>query len=280
MPRQDLTGQIFARLTVQEFSHTVVQGRQSYWKCSCSCGNHSIVTSGNLKSGAVKSCGCLKLEANSERHRDRAQAYEGLRFGLLVIESVESCEGGTKCRCICDCGKSTVKTLTLVVNGKIRSCGCLVTNGRKRQTPTREITGTPTHTSWLAMLSRCHNPNHHAYDRYGGKGITVCDRWKESSGFLNFFLDMGLRPDGKSIDRIDNNGNYTPENCRWATRSEQNRNRKTTPLYEYEGRMVSCAELSEISAFSRNTIRDRIKNLGWTAEQAINTPYLRNRSKS
>lgn len=92
--------------------------------------------------------------------------------------------------------------------------------------PTHAMTGTGTYRSWLAMRVRCTDPKHHAWKNYGGRGITVCDRWMES--FENFYADMGDRPSGRSLDRVDNDGNYEPGNCRWATRSEQARNKRRT----------------------------------------------------
>lgn len=146
----------------------------------------------------------------------------GVKFGLLtVVERAGSDRfGRTQWKCQCDCGRDAVVALFRMKSGHTKSCGCYkpgnVTHGKSR---------TPTYNSWLAMKQRCDYKGHAEYHRYGGRGITVCDRWKS---FENFIADMGERPAGMSIDRIDVDGNYEPGNCRWATTGEQMRNRRST----------------------------------------------------
>lgn len=134
----------------------------------------------------------------------------------------------------------------------------------------RRIGNTPEYKVWSAMRSRCNNPRHASWKHYGGRGITVCERW---SLFSNFIEDMGMRPSKKhSIDRIDNNGNYEPSNCRWATWKEQGRNRRDNKVITYRGENRPLSEWVEILGVDAKIVDSRINRLGWSTEEAFETP--------
>jgi len=162
-------------------------------------------------------------------------AFVGKRFGRVVVMHVfrrtDRKYHHTAAYCLCDCGNEKVIALYSLKSGNSSSCGCghhdmllernqrLATHGASRGKKT-----TPTYQSWNSMKERCNNPNHVGYKYWGGRGIRVCDRWMNS--FSDFLADMGERKKGWSLDRIDCNGNYCPENCRWIPKQEQSKNRR------------------------------------------------------
>ena len=127
-----------------------------------------------------------------------------------------------------------------------------------------------TYTVWRSMMQRCYRTKEKAYAHYGAKGIVVCKRWHD---FRNFLADMGETPDGLTIDRIDSAGNYEPNNCRWATRIVQTRNRSVTKLTTYNGITKPTAEWAEILGINYRCLRGRLDN-GWSVERAFSTPIL------
>ena len=127
------------------------------------------------------------------------------------------------------------------------------------------LTDTPTHSSWCSMNSRCNNPKVHQYPYYGGKGIKVCERWKS---FENFLSDMGPRPEGMTLDRINNTKDYEPSNCRWATRDEQSKNRTTSINITFNGKTQLLAEWARELGINPGTLANRLKS-GWAIDRAL-----------
>ena len=161
--------------------------------------------------------------------------------------------------CICECGKIFV---TQVSNARRAvSCGCL-----NPKNSSHKMTKTSTYKTWHSMRSRCLNKKHKRYNSYGGRGITICDRWEK---FENFLEDMGNKPDGLSLDRINNDGNYCKDNCKWSTDKEQCRNRRNNVYLMIDGITQTMAEWEKCEgAFCRNTIYYRFTK-GWSHKEAV-----------
>lgn len=203
----------------------------------------------------------------------RPIAPAGQRFGkLVVLGGMTDAQNRTKWLCRCDCGKAWQVRPRSVNAGTTRSCGCgvsLIKHGEAKN---------PTfiYRIWGGMISRCTNPKHPAYANYGGRGITVCDRWRYGAGGLtgyeHFRADVGPRPSrSHSLDRRDNDGNYEPTNIRWATNREQSRNQRCTTLVDWNGEKRLFIELCEEAGITTQTVRSRLKR-GWPIEAAISTP--------
>lgn len=193
----------------------------------------------------------------------------GRRFGrLLVIDrNVGRSSRRPHWNCICDCGGQSVTSGKNLRRGIAKSCGCINREGVRR---THEMTGTPEYVSWMHMKARCENPKNKAYPRYGGRGIAVCERWQT---FEHFFADMGRRPSpAHTLDRIENDGDYRPGNCRWATRKVQNRNRSSNRRVEFNGVSKTFSEWAEGGPVSQQLFRTRLLRYGWPFERALREP--------
>ena len=199
----DLSGKTYSRLTAVAPVGKANNG-EIRWMCQCTCGATTEVSSGNLKSGCVRSCGCLRDETSA------------------------------------------------VIGAATRIHG---------------LFGTPEYQVWSNMKGRCTNPNDASYHAYGGRGVKVCARWMGS--VENFYADMGARPSADhSIDRIDNDGNYMPGNCRWATRREQSNNRRSSIFITYHGLRLTVAQWARRTGISHSAINHRI-NRGWSVEKSL-----------
>jgi hypothetical protein len=197
----------------------------------------------------------------------------GRRYGRLVVGDRATNTGNqTAWHCRCDCGNSVVCRSSNLRSGNTTSCGCLaiehlvarhaVHGGAARNRRT------PEYIAWMSMKSRCYNTKHVGYANYGGRGVEVCERWRNS--FESFFLDVGQRPSNKhSLDRYPNaNGNYEPGNVRWATRREQSRNMRTNRMFIVNGIAMCMEDVAKHYGLSSATLYKRL-NRGLTLEQAV-----------
>ena len=162
----------------------------------------------------------------------------------------------------CDCGRIFV----MRCDASNKSSGCARGDGTRKRLTTHGASKTPTYVTWRGMLARCNVESHDSYANYGGRGISVCKRW---SVFENFVADMGERPEGCSIDRIDSNGDYEPANCRWATNKQQRRNTRVNRMLSINDQTKTVVEWSECKgAANEGTIRYRLKS-GWSDVDAV-----------
>lgn len=195
----------------------------------------------------------------------------GERFGKLLVLSVFVRDQESYGVCKCDCGNETTVLIASLRCGKTNSCRCIhKAMLRKRSTShghTKQDKTTPTYRTWAAMISRCHCPTATKFSTYGGAGIFVCERWRLS--FADFLADMGDRPPGKTIDRIDNSKGYFLENCRWLTPKQQSRNQNKNIVIEYNGFKKSLPEWCEDFNLPYRKVYYRYKRCGLPFEEVL-----------
>lgn len=196
----------------------------------------------------------------------------GRQFGQLLVLSevpraIRSHGNPRIFLCRCDCGQTTVVRYGNLTSGMTRSCGCTHWKKVTHHGHAAAEIQTPEYRAWADMINRCTNPNLRNYPNYGGRGIQVCDAWRHS--FEAFFAAVGPRPSAQhSLDRIDNEGHYEPGNVRWATKTEQCRNRRACVFLEYGGKRLTLTEWALELGISREATNARRRN-GWTTEQII-----------
>ena len=192
---------------------------------------------------------------------------KGKQFGRwTVLEYAGTWNRNTHWKVRCDCGTERVIKGTYLTSGQSRSCGCLMAD-KNRERQTHGETGSRLYYIWCAMRYRCENPTDPAYSNYGARGIKVCNRWQS---FENFRADMGRRPKGKTLDRIDNDGDYEPSNCCWSTYVEQTHNTRRNRWVTFNGKTLIVSDWARETGISESLIRYRL-NHGWTTKQALTT---------
>lgn len=194
---------------------------------------------------------------------------EGKKFQRLTVIKFDGHRGVKRMwLCRCDCGE-----LTRVETGYLKrtiSCGCYARKRASEATSERNrthgMTGTKVYSVWFDMKRRCQNKNNKRYDCYGSRGIKVCRRWNK---FENFFKDMGYPPKGKTLDRINNDGDYSPENCRWADKFQQANNRRNNRILIVKGERLTMKQASKKYDVNYHVLRDRLNKHGWEDERAV-----------
>jgi hypothetical protein len=210
-----------------------------------------------------------ELDMRSPIRKDLAGKKFGLLTGIRYIGKSDS--GWSIWSFICDCGAVVERLGTSVATGNTKSCGCLKSESKK----THGLSETSEYASHKNMIRRCTDPKNSMFHRYGGRGITVCDRWLGVNGVVNFLADMGRKPTkAHTLERNDNDAGYSPENCIWATKYEQAQNRRTTHLITVDGETKSQSAWDASKSSSINIVGDRIRR-GWHPEDAVKTPVAK-----
>lgn len=263
---KDETGNRYGGLTVLRRSGTDKHHRIT-WLCHCACCGETVVMTGfSLRVQGSTSCGCQGGKARNEA---------GNHYGRLTVlkEAGRTKQGMVLWQCRCECGRKTITTGSALRQGLTKSCGCLAQEIREdlhRRRRTHGLRRTPEYNAWAGARRRCYSLTDRSYKHYGGRGIEMCKRWRYD--FEAFLKDVGLRPSAKhSIDRIDNDGNYEPENCRWATRQEQGRNKRSNRLLTIDGETQPMIVWAKRYALRMDTLWNRLKR-GWSFERAVKTP--------
>lgn len=261
----NLVGQKFGRWTVVERE---TNRSRPYWRCECECGESRAVSQQSLLRGLSASCGCFR----SEKAKQKLIDMIGLRFGSLVVISRSSHRSGKHVtwECACDCGNKSVVSGTKLRSGHTKSCGCAKVAEIVKRSLTHGKCMTPEYRVWTGIKSRCFGKKTRSYKDYGGRGVTMCKKWRDS--FEAFYDDMGPRPSpDHSIERLDNDGNYEPGNCVWATRCIQCRNKRNNVVVRFQGSEVLLMELCENLGLRHSLIRRRLYS-GWNLDRALSTP--------
>ena len=268
---KDLTGQRFGKLMVVSRADDYIKPNGNkivQWRCVCDCGNEVVIRGEYLRSGDTKSCGCLTSEN-----------LVGMKFGRLTVmdrESPKSKKAKGLWVCKCECGNVIKVNTSDLKSGNTTSCGC------KRKETLRQLrtkhgeSNTRLYNVWSDMKKRCYNTKNVDYKNYGGRGITVCDEWMDFQNFYEWAIANGYdetAPKGQcTIDRIDVNGCYEPENCRWVNWHIQMNNKRNNRILTYNGESHTLAEWCEIVNIPYNCLKSRLNKLHWSVEKTLTTP--------
>lgn len=263
------SGDKFGRLTIMSEVNTPKGKKGRYFLCKCRCGNVREYPLRVLRNGTTTSCGCYSKES-------RIRYYfinKGTHIGKLTVTKfniVNSLDEKIEFRC--DCGKIKNINLWSVLFGKTYSCGCYVL---EKNSKLNGISKTRVYSIFRRMKERCYNPKNKRYSSYGARGIRICNEWlNKNDGIVNFYnwsMSHGYK-DNLTIDRIDVNGNYSPNNCRWITNKEQQNNKTNNVYITYKGERKTISQWAEFLGVNKSTLDYRIIRYNWPLERAFNEP--------
>ena len=286
---QDLTGQRFGKLKVVERTedHISPSGyKYVMWRCQCDCGNFINVRTTDLKNNHTQSCGCLHKEMLSKAKLIdlTGQVYERLTV-IKRVDDYISPSGSHQVQwlCKCKCGKEVIVTGNNLKNGNSKSCGCYNRELLPKINSTHNASNTRLYHIWICMKDRCYNPKNKKYKDYGGRGIIICDEWiNDFEAFANWAYDNGYIENVSrgecTIDRIDVNGNYCQQNCRWVNQKVQSNNKRNNHYITYNGETHTVTEWNNILGYKKGVLSRRIFS-GWSIEDAFTKPVKSNFKK-
>ena len=273
MAKIDLTGQRFGKLVVKNESGKDRNGNIT-WLCLCDCGNEKIISGNCLRRGITQSCGCSKKSS-------QIIDITGNKYGRLTVNKYV---GKTKSRCTlweckCDCGNIIIAKKSNLISGNTKSCGCLGVEIRTKHGGSKSRI----YHVWTSMKQRCYNPKNKEYNNYGGRGITVCDEWLDFKNFYEWALANGFKENASkgqsTIDRINVNEGYAPNNCRWVDMVIQSNNRRDNRNITFNGRTQTMSQWAREIGIKVNTLQSRIDVHHWSEEKALTTPVKTKKKK-
>lgn len=268
----DMTDKKVGHLTFIEY-----EGNQK-WKCRCDCGNivskfkNCVITGSENE----QSCGCVEVNRYKEK-------YVGKSHDFLTVEDVRRINGKLRLIVKCVCGKTIEMLPSRFDDAKVKSCGCKqneLISGKNAHSYKTGLSGTRVYNVYHGMMERCYNPKHKSFKNYGGRGIKVCEAWHNFNNFMKWAYSTGLDEDapiGKcTLDRIDPNGNYCPENCRWTDMIVQSNNKRNNRLFEINGITKTLSEWCREYNADVYNVHQRLK-YGWDIIDALTTPKKKQR---
>lgn len=267
-PKVNLLGQRFGRLTVIIEEEERAKSGSIRWRCRCDCGGETVATGDSLRRGQVVSCGCFMRERASETAKQKLHIdLIGERFGKLTVIAEASRRGNKGYArywlCKCDCGNEKEVAQNRLRSGRRVSCGECYSAAK-----THGMCGIKMYWSWQCMLQRCENPNNPYYHNYGARGIKVYPEWHDFQVFHDWSMSHGWRK-GLQIDRIDVNGNYEPDNCRWVTHAEQQRNRRDNHIVSWNDRDWIFADLQRETGIPYSTLYYQLFKKRYSVDKAL-----------
>lgn len=245
--------------------------------CQCDCGDVVDVNMYNLVYGHTKSCGCYSRDLTVNRNLNGVEDLTGKRYGRLCVkEYMGVINGRGTWKCVCDCGTEKLITKHDLDTGRVLSCGCLKDENIVKRSTKHSGCKDRLYRVWAGMKDRCYNEGNPFYRHYGGRGITVCDEWKNDyANFRECAMSNGYDSSAKhgkcTLDRIDVNENYCPENCRWVSQKVQANNKRYNLKIEYQGTIKTLSEWADYLGFTYGALYARIYECGWTIEKAFTT---------
>ena len=257
---ENIIGKKFGKLTIvclDEEKTKSSKGNRKFYLCKCDCGNLVTRRYDKLVSKGNHSCSCYKKNRHPANYDKN---LIGKKFGRLKVISDFSKNWEHYCVCVCDCGKEKVVNYRALKSGNTKSCGCYLKEKSSQLNRTHGLSNKRIYKIWKGIKNRCKLETIPCYKNYGGRGICICDEWKNDFiSFYNWSMANGYRED-LTIDRIDVNGNYCPENCRWATYKEQSRNTRNNHIIEYNGESHCLSEWEEIYKLKKGFLAHFLRN--------------------